>query len=63
MKVAHERKSCTSLSFYAYVPPFIHCLYFIYTRKIYATVEIHPKSPLWSGKIDMRLDQVRVAYF
>ena len=38
----HKRKSWTSLTFYVYVWPFIHRLYFIYARKNYATVEINP---------------------
>ena len=38
-----------TLNFYLYLWPFIHCLYFIYTRRFYvrarknnATVEINP---------------------
>lgn len=37
-----KRKSRTSLNFYVYTQPFIYCLYYIYARKTYATVEIHP---------------------
>ena len=29
-------------NFCVYAQPFIHCLYFIYTRKNYARVEIYP---------------------
>ena len=34
-KATHKRKSWTSLNSYVYAWPFIHCLYFIYVRKIY----------------------------
>ena len=34
-KAKHKRKGWTSLNSYVYAWPFIHCLYFIYARKIY----------------------------
>ena len=34
-KATRKRKSWTSLNSYVYAWPFIHCLYFIYVRKIY----------------------------
>ena len=34
-KATHKRESWTSLNSYVYAWPFIHCLYFIYVRKIY----------------------------
>ena len=34
-KATQKRKSWTSLNSYVYARPFIHCLYFIYVRKIY----------------------------
>ena len=34
-KATHKRKSWTSPNSYVYARPFIHCLYFIYVRKIY----------------------------
>ena len=42
MKVAHERKSCTSLSFYAYVPRlYITSISFTLTRQWKSTQSHH----------------------
>ena len=53
MKAARERKRWARFNFYSYAWPSIHCPYFIYARKNYATVEIHRKAiPLTFKLID-----------
>ena len=40
-KATRKRKSWARFNFYVFAWPSIQCLYFIYARKNYATVEIH----------------------
>ena len=62
MQFANERKSCTSLSFYAYVPP-LYIVSILFTRVKFTRQLKSTQSPLWSGETEMRLDQGRVAHF